>query len=900
MSNRLIISLLAFLSYVCLANAQESPFVGFSMDRHMGPVISKDVSKSGNIVATVAKDYTLMIWDYPSYSFKKKINLPGDNISPVSYGKCIILPTNPNIVLIADNTGDIYEGDIYKSRLHRYLRKGKKKDALVLFPDDEREGFFYNNAVKSIKAKYSFIAVDVEQGKVIDRVGALSSHVANFVFSPDQTYLLAVSEGEEAILYDAWGLRQVSQFVLEDEKILDGCFLNNDELVIITDINYYKFRIYTNEVNSVVEKELLIKQRIKRRNEFTSIRIDKEDGVAYLFYWTWSMRNRFFGGSKVLTINLFDGKKVNKSIESFFAPSAADYKQKEGVKIEVRHGISNGDGTLIHDKVVDISESQRTGIIREMIRDEKIKSFLKTTNDSIDNYNFEYRFNNHADIKIKSDGICFSYPEFFGKLDKNGVHIIDNDTERYDFENRNKWIDIKEASFFINPYSRVPQIYKTGDNSFSINLPIDAYAICPWLNEHHFVVSLMDGSIRWYNTHDGKEELALFVSKDKHYIVWTPNGRYMSDSDVLSEAIEWRYRRYSNVVTTRPVEERWKYYRPTYINQQIEQLFDTEVEYLNSRYIGPNESNLTIESVIVDSTHYWLSYSVSNYNPVKYGPYELEILIDDTYQIEDFEHLYKPNGGIVSFTAPEELRIIELGLLVDNKGQQKVLTYDTKPIGEDLTPQEIYLTCVGINDYDNYLEYSDLVAPIHDAYAIKSVFERFSSRTTKVQNIAVYHNDVTKERLKERLDNIGAKSTSNTMSVFYFSGHGDTKDGHYVFVADKEIIDIPWLITQASTIPGYKLFILDACYSGASFESDYENMAILASSDAKTPSEDGTVLTESPFTKALVDILMRNVKDGNKLNLNELYQLLVSELGEDSNRIPQMYNTIGEINILRP
>ena len=77
-------------------------------------------------------------------------------------------------------------------------------------------------------------------------------------------------------------------------------------------------------------------------------------------------------------------------------------------------------------------------------------------------------------------------------------------------------------------------------------------------------------------------------------------------------------------------------------------------------------------------------------------------------------------------------------------------------------------------------------------------------------------------------------------------------------------------------------------------------MAILASSDAKTPSEDGTVLTESPFTKALVDILMRNVKDGNKLNLNELYQLLVSELGEDSNRIPQMYNTIGEINILRP
>ena len=119
-----------------------------------------------------------------------------------------------------------------------------------------------------------------------------------------------------------------------------------------------------------------------------------------------------------------------------------------------------------------------------------------------------------------------------------------------------------------------------------------------------------------------------------------------------------------------------------------------------------------------------------------------------------------------------------------------------------------------------------------------------------------------------------------------------------MFVSDKEMIPIASILAMAEKIPGYKLFVFDACYSGASVDSEYDKTAIIASSDALTQSKDGSVLRESPFTRTLVDILKKNIDNGNKLSLDELFQSLISE---DGNQIkPQLYNNIGTINILHP
>lgn len=889
MKNKLLSTAVLFLMCIYSLGAQEEPVVGFSMGRHMGPVISKDISKRGQILATVAKDHTLMIWGYPSYEFRKAINLPGDNISPVTYGVCAIIPTNPNIVLVADNTGDVYENDLYKRRLkkNRLQKKGN-----VVRPINNREGLFYDNAAESITTRYSFIAVDVEQGKVIDRVGSLSSKIADFVFSPDKSLLLVVSNREEAVLYNAWGLRQVSQFIFEDERILGACFLNEEELVFFTDINYYKFRIFNNDISSAIEKERLIKRSIKR---IKNVKIEQREGIAYLFNDTWNL----FSPTKVSAIKLENGNKVEISEDYLFAPTAEEIKRKEGLKIQVSHGISNGLGSSKMTEVIELSGEQREYAIRGMLKEEKIKSFLRNEPDTINNYLFEYRRTNYAIIDTTADGIKFSYPDCSGSFNKNGVQItneiITNGSGR-------KWIDTKDdTTIFVNPYSETPQVRKTGNDSFKFFLPIEADAIYPWINEHHFVISLLDGSIRWYNTHTGKEELALFVSKEGNYVIWAPNGTYMSDSDALADRIEWRYRRFSNVITTRPVNERLKHYWPTEIKRLIEQLFNPDIKELSSRYSGTNKHLLSMH-VSTDSSSCIVNYSINDYNPVKYGPYDLSVIIEDEsdsyIQIDEYTHEAMAKGGKIEFYTPDGARNVILELMTLNKNQSNVLAYDRKPIGGEIEPCRINLTCIGINDYSKFKDYSDLSAPIHDANAVKSIFDDMISRSMTLNNTELYYVDVTSDAIMKRIDKLIGQSDPETLSIFYFSGHGENIGGRYMFISDKEMIDISSILANAESIPGNKLFIFDSCYSGASFNAKYEKTAIIASSDAFTQSLDGSVLRESPFTRLLVNIIQKNIREGNKLSIDGLFEGIVNSW--EGGQLPQFYNNIGEINIFRP
>lgn len=883
-----------------LAGAQENPMVSFSLEKHLGPVISKDISKGSHILATVGKDHSLIIWDYPSYSFKKKINLPGDPISPASYGKCAFLPFKANdadIVLIADNTGDIFETDLYKSQLQRWLSKNKKKDFNLFQNEENREGIFYDNASESIKTQYSFIVVDVKQGKVIDRVGALSAKVSDFVFSLDKSYVLAVTEGEEASLFDAWGLRQVSQFVFEDEKILASCFLNRNELVFITDINYYKFRISNNIENSAVEKELLIKRSIRGRYDVSKIKINSGENIVYLFDRTWGDKNNLFGTTRMKAISLFDGKKIKLPKEDLFAPTSEDYKRKEGIKIEVRHGAS-----FNTSEVVELSETQRSNIIKEMIRNEKVKTFLMNDVDTIENQKFEYRDNNAARIGYSSKEMYFEYFDSNSKIRNVGVFNKNGVTSGQELSfnklRRDRWIDINDdCSIIIYPYGNTPQIWNIVNDGFRINLPIEADAVYPWINKHHFIACLTDGSIRWYNAYSGQEELALFMSKEGHYVIWTPDGQYMSDNDALADAIEWRSRRFSNVITTRPVDERSKYYRPKRIYPQIEQLFNPDEKTISSRYSGTIKDLVSIKDITIDSTEYRINYSINAFNPYKYGPYNLSVTLDDSIEIEDIVHHESKNSSLY-FSSEQKPQIVELALIINDQNKGRVLGYDIKPVSGDIIPHELVLTCVGINDYSGFKEYNDLLAPIHDANAVKSVFETLHSETVQLDNAVVFHKDVTGESIKQRVNQIRMISDSGNLSIFYFSGHGERNDGGYMFVSDKEKIPIASILAMAETIPGYKLFVFDACYSGASFESEYTNTAIIASSDALTQSKDGSVLRESPFTRALVDILKANIDNGNKLTLDELFQSLIHENGNQGK--PQLYNNIGTINILHP
>ena len=896
MKARLIITLSAFLLCLSPLKAQDKPLVGFALEKHMGPVVSCDISTRNHRMVSVAKDHTMMVWDYPSYRFVKSINLPGDDLTPISYGVSAIMPSNPDIVLIAEDSGDSFENDQYRNRLRKRLQLGRERDDYDIFPrDDEREGFFYNNLSESIQKKYSFIVVDIGQGKVIDRVGSLSSKLGKFVFSKDESLLLAVTEGEEAVLFDANGLRQVSQFILDDERIIKALFLTNDEIVFLTDAHYFKFRINQKDAHSFVEKELLIKRPLKRDFGVFDVKVDQSAGIAYVFHRTKTNRRRLFGGTKGTVISLEDGRKLKKTVEEILEPTPEEYSRKaEATNVVVREFTTGADP---NGRELTLTQEQRESIIRESIRMDKAMSYLPDEVDLIDKERFLYRSNNTASIQPTPDGFEFAYPDYVGgSFDKEGIHLYSLE-QAGSVKESSRFLSNGETRIFIPFSSEYPQILKSDkENPFKITLPIDPVGLSGWVNGHHILAALADGTIRWYNTHTGEEELALFVSKDGHYVIWSPDGRYLSDDDVLAAALEWRFMRFSNIDTEKPVDKRLKYYRPNHISRQITQLYDPEVEVLSNRYAGGEEHLISIDRIVMDSTQCRLSYSLKNYNPIQYGPYNIEIFLDEESPVEEYKHFPAADGGMLVFSVPDGVKFVDVELVTGRRNQAfpTVLSSDTKLLREEINPTEIVLTSVGVNDYGFSDFYSDLSAPVNDSHSVKTVFENLPSRNPALKNSALFNENVTGERLRLRIDELKDLNSPGTLSIFFFSGHGDIIDGRYKFVSDQEFIDIADLLEYAEAVPGYKLFIFDACYSGASQQSKYEKTAILASSDAVTKSTDGTRLRESPFTKLLVDVL----RSRDKMSLEELYRLLLE--GSDGDSKPQLFNNIGNINIVYP
>lgn len=896
MKSRLIITFSAFLLCLSSLKAQDKPLVGFALEKHMGPVVSCDISTRNHRMVSVAKDHTMMVWDYPSYRFIKSVNLPGDDLTPVTYGVCSILPSNPDIVLIAENYGDTFETDQYRNRLRKRLQLGREMNDYALIPrDDEREGFFYNNLSESIQKKYSFIVVDIGQGKVIDRVGSLTSKVGSFVFSKDESLLLAVTEGEEAVLFDAKGLRQVSQFILDDERIIKALFLTNDEIVFLTDANYFKFRINQKDAHSFVEKELLIKRALKRDFGVFDVKVDQSAGIAYVFHSTKTNRRRLFGGTKGTVISLEDGRKLKKTVEEILEPTPEEFSRKaEATNVVVRAYTTGADP---NGRELKLTQEQRENIIRESIRRDRAESFLPDEVDLIDKDRFLYRSDNTASIQPTPGGFEFAYPDHVGgSFEKGSIHLYS--PERADsVKESSRFLSNGETRIFIPFSSEYPQILKSDkENPFKITLPIDPVGLSGWVNGHHILAALADGSIRWYNTHTGVEELALFVSKEGHYVIWSPDGRYDSDDDALAAALEWRFMRFSNIDTEKPVDKRLKYYRPNYIGKQIDQLYNPEVEVLSNRYAGGEEQIISIDRIEMDSTQCSLSYSLKNYNPVKYGPYSIWIFLDEVLPVEEYKHFPTSDGGTLVFSVPEGAKFVDVELVPARQNQDftTVLSSDSKFLRKEINPTEIVLTSVGVNDYSFSDFYGDLSAPVNDSHSVKTVFENLPSRSLALKNSVLFNENVTSERLRQRIDEMKELNSQSTLSVFFFSGHGDIIDGRYKFVSDQEFIDIADLLEYAEAVPGYKLFIFDACYSGASQQSTYEKTAILASSDAATKSTDGTRLRESPFTKLLVDVL----RSRDKMSLEELYRLLLE--GSDSDSKPQLFNNIGNLNIVCP
>lgn len=148
------------------------------------------------------------------------------------------------------------------------------------------------------------------------------------------------------------------------------------------------------------------------------------------------------------------------------------------------------------------------------------------------------------------------------------------------------------------------------------------------------------------------------------------------------------------------------------------------------------------------------------------------------------------------------------------------------------SPALTYAKAKGI-DYNANTKYRALVigqmywgvyyleGPYWDAIAM----EKMLSQSRFVENpfAVTVKSDLTKSQIRSAISSTFAGATENDVSLFFYSGHGD-KGGKLVGY-DFGMITPAELRGWLDTIPGRKIVIVDACYSGAVIGKDTQGFA---------------------------------------------------------------------------
>lgn len=126
-----------------------------------------------------------------------------------------------------------------------------------------------------------------------------------------------------------------------------------------------------------------------------------------------------------------------------------------------------------------------------------------------------------------------------------------------------------------------------------------------------------------------------------------------------------------------------------------------------------------------------------------------------------------------------------------------------------------------------------LSGPFYDTAAMEKMLSQ--SRFAGNQFTVARKIDLTKSEIRAAISSTFAGATENDVSLFFYSGHGD-KGGKLVGY-DFGMITPAELRGWLDTIPGRKIVIVDACYSGAIIGKDISGTQSFAAGSSYTPSD---------------------------------------------------------------
>lgn len=799
--------------------AQESPVVGLAIEKHAGDITAYDYSPDGSLLATVSYDRCLKIWDSSTLSLKATVNVP-ESMSGGILNLCRFHPFNNDVVFVSGNTSTLMQDE-------------RLEDGKIFF----------------------FYALDWKRNILLDKFGFFSDEVADVSVSPNKSYILVASFYEKLILYNSISMAVIDNLELDDEYIYSCQFIDDSTFVVRSDLHVEKYHI--DNFGNV--------KRVGR------LRTNFGDGSSRDYYLSKNkLLIEYFGYSALYNIS-------NPRL------CVADLEKMKWIK----------------KKVVNKKEGVVNAMRDSLLKYERCKLKL----DSIALSNLIYRKQPAPKILQQDDAIYIRYGSeqcwrmTFNGLDASSLpEANDKDSSpkviKRIQENYGHHVSMGKGVYVGNDciFTYRDHLYKrsTKGTYYEKRLPAPAEQMIKCPNGNYVAMSLKDGTVRFYNIESGTEKLALFIDKTGNWVFWTPSGFYYSDKVHNGGMIEWRYQQFSQITIVKPLERRERFFSQSMINKALTAIFTPDCESTGTvdnillNEFRADVPKISINGITKTGSDLIINYSVSDYDVFTYGSYYITLEIDGNpyYYFTRNSNL---NGGEIRVQGTSEYEEIMLVLNCLDKPVDYIFHNHN---AEQYDVTKFALIACGVEEF---IGKSDLNGTISDAMDMSELVRSgkiFGAHPLNIIVKTLFNEQVNEDMISECISNISEQLDDRSLTIFYYSGHGVSRNKNYYLLSgmnqtDQNLMNISDIFADLSKIPGEKLIVIDACYSGLAYMPEYD-YSYLLSSDADQVSVAGNDISGSLFTRKLKEAILKNTGTCTGVSLAELSDSVMNGVYQES------------------
>ncbi len=358
------------------------------------------------------------------------------------------------------------------------------------------------------------------------------------------------------------------------------------------------------------------------------------------------------------------------------------------------------------------------------------------------------------------------------------------------------------------------QYWQTGKLMWHVSVPSSAWAVNLSKNGRFALAALGDGTLRWYDTTDGRELLALLVNTDERWIAWTPEG-YFDHSDGAANLIGYHINQGKKdspkFVSSAQIHER--FYRPDLIGNAIlanvsaapPSAKASDVKTVVAQHYAPSvrlvswcthgqctdvtSVNDIPQTRSVDSAEVILRFALKDagggIGNVVIRRNQATIVTRTLHSNEMTKNrasesiveekvLLEPGDNLVTVTAFDADQTVDAGEAI-----RLPIHYDAA------TPNAptLYIVSVGIDQYAAADKLQKLDNAVNDAKGIIDIL----SKNTKglfatVKPTALLDGQAGLAKIKQALIQVSKESKPNDLVVLFLAGHGISIDGRYYFL----------------------------------------------------------------------------------------------------------------------